>query len=102
MVAVLSSLKGNADLYVKFIDTPQRSHPDDWPVPTTTDYLYKSTAAGDLQDVIKIDLNKDSELTDCFSRFDRKFGTDAECGILFGVFSPASEPKPANYSAPTL
>ena len=33
IVAVLSSLKGNADLYVKYIDTPQSSNPEEWELP---------------------------------------------------------------------
>lgn len=59
IVAVLSSVKGNADLYVKFIDTPQRSNPNEWDTPNTKEYLYKSVMTADNQDIVKIDAKKD-------------------------------------------
>jgi len=33
-------------------------------------------------------LNENEDLKDCFNRFDNKFGANAECGIVFGVYSP--------------
>lgn len=46
IMAVLSSMKGNADLYIGFKDTPQGSNPDTWEVPNQNDYVYKSTQVG--------------------------------------------------------
>ena len=37
-------MKGNADLYVKYIDNPQKSNPEEWDLPNAKEYLYKSTA----------------------------------------------------------
>ncbi len=38
--------------------------------------------------MIKIDANNDPNLKDCFSRFSSRFGSDKECAIIFGVYSP--------------
>jgi hypothetical protein len=38
--------------------------------------------------MIKIDAKNDKNLKDCFDRFNSRFGTDRECAILFGVYSP--------------
>ena len=89
IVAVLSSMKGNADLYMNYIDTPQRNNPEEWDLPTQKEYMYKSTNTGMKQDMIKIDANKDQNLHDCFQRFNNKFGNEAECAVVFGIYSPA-------------
>jgi len=39
----LSSLNGNADLYVKFIDNPSKKNMEEWSKPSLTDYNFKST-----------------------------------------------------------
>ena len=51
--------------------------------------MYKSTNTGMKQDMIKIDANKDQNLHDCFQRFNNKFGNEAECAVVFGIYSPA-------------
>jgi hypothetical protein len=45
-MAVLSSMKGNTDLYVTFKDSPQGSNIDTWELPNQNDYVYKSTQVG--------------------------------------------------------
>jgi hypothetical protein len=45
-MAVLSSMKGNADLFVTLRDTPQSSNPDTWNMPDQNFYDYKSTQTG--------------------------------------------------------
>ncbi len=52
--------------------------------------MYKSTQIGAGQDMIKIDAKNDKNLKDCFDRFLSRFGTERECAILFGVFSPST------------
>ncbi len=42
-MAVLQSMKGNADLYIGFKDTPQQSNPETWELPTLSEYAYRST-----------------------------------------------------------
>lgn len=88
MVAVLTSMKGNADVYVKFQETPQSSNPNEWDTPNELEYAYKSTQAADKQDMIKIDLVKDPNLNDCFDKFSNRYGLEPECAILFSIFSP--------------
>ena len=84
-------MKGNADLYVSFHDTPQATNPDTWQVPNQNDYVYKSTQTGiGNQDMVKIDAKNDKNLKDCFDRFSSRFGTERECAILFGVYSPSN------------
>jgi hypothetical protein len=38
--------------------------------------------------LIKINAKTDKALKDCFDRFNSRFGSDRECAIIFGVFSP--------------
>ncbi len=93
-MAVLSSMRGNVDLYVSFRDTPQSSNPDTWVLPNQNEYVYKSTQTGlGNQDMIKIDAKKDQNLKDCFDRFLSRFGSERECAIVFGVFSPTLKGK---------
>jgi hypothetical protein len=42
-MASLQSMRGNADLYMSFKDTPLSSNPDTWELPNQNDYAYKST-----------------------------------------------------------
>jgi hypothetical protein len=49
--------------------------------------------------MIKIDANSDKNLKDCFDRFSTaRFGSERECAILFGVFSPPSGKDIKDYS----
>ena len=45
-MASLQSMRGNADLYMSFKDTPLSSNPDTWELPNQSDYAYKSTQQG--------------------------------------------------------
>eukprot|EP00347_Sterkiella_histriomuscorum_P008919 403343241 len=83
--AVLNSLSGNADLYVNFQDNPQNSSPEKWRLPTSSQYIIKSTEVLK-QDMINI---QESQMKDCFGRYTG--GEDQSeriCAIVFGVYSP--------------
>ena len=43
LYSTLSSLYGNADLYVSLEDNPQSSAPENWERPTLQDYVMKSS-----------------------------------------------------------
>lgn len=91
MIAVLTSMKGNADLFVKFQETPQSMNPNEWDPPNELEYVYKSTQSADKQDIVKIDLGRDPNLLDCFQKFSNRYGTEPECAILFSIFSPLTQ-----------
>ena len=97
-MAVLQSMKGNADLYVGFKDTPQSSNSDMWELPTMSDYAYKSNQVGiNNQDMIKINAQQDKYLQECFDRFNTRYGSEKECAIIFGIYS-----APLNQAAVSL
>jgi len=84
LYSTLSSLHGNADLYVSLVDNPASTAPENWARPTLKDYVKKSVNY-EGQDIVK--LLKD-DLDDCYQRFDTaKYGQGRECVVIYGVYA---------------
>lgn len=77
--AVLSTLTGNADIYVTFEPSPATNDIRTWKKPTEKNNVLKSTETL-AQDVIRI---KPSDLQQCFKD---KRNVDEECSIVIGVY----------------